>query len=86
MAAKPGLIVPGPVRVPIVDRATAAAMISSSRRVSKTGLANSGQEHSQMMISVKGAPTQRAPPIINANAESKLSSARNSRLDITLLH
>jgi hypothetical protein len=68
------------------NRTTAAAMNSSSRMLSKTGSASSGQEQSQMMITVKGTPTPRVPPIINANAESKLSSARNSRLDMTLLH
>jgi hypothetical protein len=73
--------------VRIVYCATAATTgSSSSGGLSKSGSASSGQEQSQMMISVKGAPTPRAPPIINANAESKFSSTRNSRLDMTLLH
>jgi hypothetical protein len=38
-----------------------------------------------MIISAIGRPTPRAPPIINANAESKLSSAWTSRFDIALL-
>jgi hypothetical protein len=39
-----------------------------------------------MIINAIGKPTTRAPPIINANAESKLSSAWTSRLDIPSLH
>ena len=35
-----------------------------------------------MITSVIGNPTLNAPPITNANAESKFVSALNSRLDM----
>jgi hypothetical protein len=38
-----------------------------------------------MITSAIGTPAAKAPPIINANAESKLGSARTPRLDTTLL-
>src|ERR1700676_2296276 len=44
------------------------------------------QEQIQIITSAIGKPTPKAPPIINANAESKLSSAWTSRLDIPILH
>ena len=39
-----------------------------------------------MITNAIGKPTTKAPPIINANAESKLSSAWTARLDMPLLH
>jgi hypothetical protein len=39
-----------------------------------------------MITNAIGKPTTKAPPIIDANAESKLSSAWTSRLDIPSLH
>ena len=39
-----------------------------------------------MITSAIGRPTPNAPPIINTNAESKLSSAWTARLDMSLLH
>ena len=39
-----------------------------------------------MITNAIGKPTTKAPPIINANAESKLSSAWTSRLYIPSLH
>ena len=44
------------------------------------------QEQTQIITSAIGRPTPNAPPTINANAESKLSSAWTSRLDIPILH
>ncbi len=68
----------GPTTADHDDSEFIVAPLGKSRTVS------SGQEQSKMMISAKGTATPRAPPIINTNAESKFSSARNS--DITLLH
>ncbi len=39
-----------------------------------------------MITNAIGTPTTKAPPIINANAESKFSSAWTSRLYIRSLH
>jgi hypothetical protein len=44
------------------------------------------QEQTQIITSAIGRPTPNAPPTINANAESKLSSAWTARLDMPLLH
>ena len=44
------------------------------------------QEQTQIITSAIGRPTPNAPPTINANAESKLSSAWTERLDMPLLH
>jgi hypothetical protein len=43
------------------------------------------QEQTQMITSAIGTPAATAPPIIIANAESKLGSASTPRLDTTLL-
>ena len=39
-----------------------------------------------MISSAIGRPAPKAPPIVNANAASKFSSAWTSRLDIPSLH
>jgi hypothetical protein len=44
------------------------------------------QEQTQIITNAIGRPTPNAPPTINANAESKLSSAWTARLDMPLLH
>jgi len=44
------------------------------------------QEQSQIIKSAIGRPTPNAPPIIIANAESKLGSACICRPDMPLLH
>jgi hypothetical protein len=44
------------------------------------------QEQSQMINSANGTPMPMAPPIIDAQAENRFPSERNSLPDISLLH
>ena len=52
------------------DAATALRCVRTYARL----LRRRGQEQNQIITNVIGKPTPKAPPIVNANAESKLSS------------
>jgi hypothetical protein len=53
----------------------------SGAEVDRQQLAHGSQEQTQIISTAKGRPTPRAPPMVNANAESK--SVSNSRPDMT---